>query len=46
MCHHCCGSVDTVVNKGNKVPDFMEFIILWEVCPLETNGLKKASNYY
>lgn len=28
------------MNKGDKMPAFMEFIILWEVCPPETNGPK------
>ena len=32
--------MDTIVNKGDKIPAFMVFIILWEVCPPETTGLK------
>lgn len=37
---HCSSSEDTIMNKGDKIPTFMEFLILWEACPSQTNGPK------
>lgn len=33
-------SGDTRMNKEDKIPVFMEFVILWEACPPQTNELK------